>query len=111
VVAQVEILKSLKAKYKVSTGRDYTATPAAPKKEKPTEEMAPVSNATATPISPEAENVVKNITAQGTKIRDMKASKATKVCILFVFYFLFPVGKIAKKPSVGVYFRQHGTVF
>ena len=79
----------MKAKYKASTGRDYTAaspaTTSAPKKEKEkaTKEMAPVSNAA--PISPEAENVVKNITEQGAKIRDMKASKADKVFLFCIF--------------------------
>lgn len=66
VLAQVEILKKLKGQYKESTGIEYVAN-------KPN--MAPVSTTT---MSPETDNVVKNIVQQGEKIRDMKAKKAAK---------------------------------
>jgi len=77
VLAEVQILKDLKEKYKQSTGRDYTA-PAANTAKAPAKkaEMAPVSTPTA--LSPEAEGIIKNITSQGDKIRELKSSKASK---------------------------------
>ena len=78
----MNILKDLKAQYKVATGRDYVATsnnakptPVAQQPKK--KEMAPVAATTAVPA--EAEGVVKNIVAQGDKIRDLKTNKAPKV--------------------------------
>ena len=75
----MNILKDLKAQYKAATGQDYVAGSSNNAKPVSKKEMAPVAATAAVP--PEAEGVVKNITEQGNKIRDLKASKAAKVSI------------------------------
>ena len=78
VTAEVNVLLSLKKKYKELTGEDYM--PAAQQTKKP--DTAGKAKQTAVTSAPDAAGVkvVKDeIETQGQKVREMKASGATKV--------------------------------
>uniref|UniRef100_A0A7M5TTE7 Glutamyl-tRNA synthetase n=2 Tax=Clytia hemisphaerica TaxID=252671 RepID=A0A7M5TTE7_9CNID len=77
ILAEVTVLKDLKAQYKAATGREYVAAPTANTSKPVEKKMAPVASTTVS-LSPEAESVVQKITEQGNKIRDMKTNKAAK---------------------------------
>lgn len=90
-MADVQVLKDLKEKYKKSTGREYVAPGAGntsgsskdrSKEKKTNMAPTPVSNTAVENLSPEAEAIVKRITEQGDKIRVMKSEKAAKVFIM-----------------------------
>ena len=73
---EIDALLKLKAQYKEVTGSDYQP-PSNNTPKKPA--MAASAPAPTPALSPEAEKVVAQITEQGDKIRQLKASKAPQV--------------------------------